>query len=768
MTNKTMYMTPCAYSHLSDSDAIQQAVQAAAEQDVRTVLIPSTKIWQLEKPVRLPSGVTLILDGAQICAEGIAFTNRNADHAETLCLGGEQERLYLFGTNGASIASKNGPQVYFNNVKNYGIFGISFRGGEGIRLLHCRFGKVQQVRFQASRHGIFLGEGCNGNLLEDILAETNEESVLWSAGDTSVWGRSADIYDTTLTRLHAKTQGAPAVAVYAGSVAANNLFIRDVTDRTEQSGTTIQLGKDADKKLVDLSVRGVATSRTAVAVSDKCDNVFLGNLQGSPTSISPHAARVLTEDCPEQIEMPRFCANAIGDFVDANDPQYAGATDSETLQNAIHGAAGKCLVIPRYNARTGGTIWNIEQTLCLPSDTTVILLDAHLQLADFTYCNLFTNAESARNIRLLGIGSATIDSGRFNGLKAKNANTLGFGPITDNALLLFTGVDGLKVENLHMVQNRWYCILCAGCANGYFANLDICAHPKFPDMGGIRIQSGCHHILIENITGLTGEDAVLLSAAAADDQLFCGETTDISNIHIRTARINVNRCHIVNIQAFDGRKIHDILAENLLDSSLAEQKKKPNACVKIGDTNSANLSEIQVRDMSSRSIATVQLGGYSENVTIRNIHSFGTSLNAVRTVPLPELDDYQLTTAAAEVIESQADSRATVKNWTVNGVFFHCQQASSYMRGTATSIITDKKKYVGTAINLINLRAQDFLIKNILADRIGNGVILTGNATVVVQNFQASEIGREAAVCGSNCHLTIDGETVAVKDSQAL
>ena len=154
---------------LNDSAAIQQAVNAAAEQDIRTVVIPAVKTWQLEEPVCLPSGVTVILDGAQLCAKTVAFTNAN--HGESPRLGNEQEHIYLIGTKGAAIAGGNGPQVSFTNVKDYGIRGISFAGGDGLRLLHCRYGKVQQLQFTGSRHGVFLGEGCNNNLLGDIRHE---------------------------------------------------------------------------------------------------------------------------------------------------------------------------------------------------------------------------------------------------------------------------------------------------------------------------------------------------------------------------------------------------------------------------------------------------------------------------------------------------------------------------------------------------------------------------------------------------------------------
>jgi polygalacturonase len=44
-----LYITPDP--QLSDSKAIQQAVNTAAAKDIRTVVIPATKTWHLETPV---------------------------------------------------------------------------------------------------------------------------------------------------------------------------------------------------------------------------------------------------------------------------------------------------------------------------------------------------------------------------------------------------------------------------------------------------------------------------------------------------------------------------------------------------------------------------------------------------------------------------------------------------------------------------------------------------------------------------------------------
>jgi len=758
-----MYVDAGSFAGMPDSAAIQAAVNEAARTDLRTVVIPATKQWQLENTVLLPDHVTVILVGCVIHSKGVAFQNANANVAAAKNLGGEQQGIRILGTQNAKIISDTQPQLLLDNVKNYAIAGISFEGGEGICLRHARYGKVQRVRFLGCKHGVLLGSASTNNVLEDIYAETLQEAVLWRADASSIWGRSADMYDSSLCRLEAVTQGAPAVAIHAGPVVCNDLILRDITDYTAGEGAAILLGEDGQMELVDISIRGVLTERTTVSVSEQCDGIYLANLQGAPAVIAEGATRVLLEEAPGLIESPCFDAELPGSVLDANDPQYRGATDAETLQNALNDAAGKWLVIPRYNARTGKMRWLLDTTVAIPSNTTVILLDAHLQQTDFTYCNMLTNARpGAREIRIWGVGSATLDTGRPNGLKRKNAGKLGFGPITDNATMYFDGVDGLEIKDLYIHQTRWYSICCTRCKLGRIANIELYAPANHPDLGGIRLHGGCENFLIENLTGESGEDMVVLGNDGSYE-----ESAPVRKIWIRGIKANVNRCFMVNIFGRNGCRVQNVMIENLLDCSIPEQKKQPYANVRIGqscDTDGECLIEnITVQDATSRAIAVVEFGGKSRNVRISNIHGYGSCLLGLRCATSPEGYEYGLTGTAEQLSAAGLGYTACVKNWYVRGIFFRCLQASSYMRGTATSVITDKKKFVGTIAQLQRLQARDFVIEHVLADCIGAGFTLSGNADVEVRNFRAKEVGRSIATCGTNCNLTVNGQPTPVK-----
>ena len=771
-----MLITPEEFPGLMGANALQAAVDKACIEDIRVVRISG--VWELDRPVRLPSYATVILDGAVIRCAGVAFENSNAHVPASRCLAGEQKGIHILGKNGAMILGGEGPQILISNVRSCQVRGISFQGGDGLRLEHVYYSKVQKLQFRDSTYGIFLTEGCCNNLLEDIDADTRKDAVCWIGGESTIWGRNANIYDSILCRLRACSREGAAVLVDAGCVTAYNLFFRDITDESSCGGVSVMIGGESNAELRDISVRNVISNRIPVSVNASCDGIYLAGLSGDKPAIAPEATRVLVDEAVIAAELPMAEQGEELRFITPNDPRYFGATDGETIQNAVNAAAaaGVKLVIPRRNARTGQMRWDIEKTVVLPSNSYVELLDAHLRQADFTYCNLFTNEEGAKNITVCGAGNALVDTGRPNGLKLKTAGKLGFGPITDNATFLFKGVEGLTVRDLSIRQSRWYSIYCVGCQNGRISDIDLFAPPIFPDLAGIQLRSGCRDFLMENITGLSGEELILISTQACD----ATEDKNIRNIYIRNILANASRCHILDILCHDGGCVENILAETLLDNSLAEQKKQPAATVRIGHSEGYyksrgtvdSIKNITLRDMNGRGTATVELGGCSSQVSITNLHSFGTSENSIRTALPPECSDYLMASISADPsaiqVASSTEPMTQIRQWEIRGVFFRCAQASRYMRGTATSIITDKKKYIGMVLQLDRLKTEDLVVRDVLIDRAGQGIRLTGEAAVEITGFRAEEFGRTAAVCGGNCRLVIDREIVPVTKESKL
>ena len=200
--NEKLFVSPEKFPGLTGAAVIQAAVDKAIGEDIRVVRI--TGQWELERPVRLPSYTTVILDGAVIRSVGVAFENTNAGDPESRSLAGEQKGICILGKHGAVLRCENGPQILLSNVRNAKLQGIAFEGGEGLRLEHVYYSKAQKLSFRDSRYGVYLTEGCCNNLLEDIDAETQRDAICWVGGDSAIWGRNANLYDSILCRLRAK------------------------------------------------------------------------------------------------------------------------------------------------------------------------------------------------------------------------------------------------------------------------------------------------------------------------------------------------------------------------------------------------------------------------------------------------------------------------------------------------------------------------------------------------------------------------------------
>ena len=130
--------------------------------------------------------------------------------------------------------------------------------------------------------------------------------------------------------------------------------------------------------------------------------------------------------------------------------------------------------------------WEIDTAIRLPSDFTLILQDCHLRMADGCFSNMFVNEHHGtklgrthngtdHNIAVIGKGRAILDGGEYNGLSESTQMRDGMPPIWKNNLLLFTNVDGFRIENLSCRNQRWWALNFLYCAHGYIGNIDFCA-----------------------------------------------------------------------------------------------------------------------------------------------------------------------------------------------------------------------------------------------------------------------------------------------------
>ena len=373
-------------------------------------------------------------------------------------------------------------------------------------------------------------------------------------------------------------------------------------------------------------------------------------------------------------------------------PNEFEGSDAERINKAIEAAAaaGCRVVIPRVNLRDGQRqeLWLIDSAIRLPSHTTLELDNCRIKLSDRCRDNLFRSAncglgiteiQPLQDIHLRGIGRvvlegadrprATGDGGKKLGVNTfgTDAGVAGENPNGDwrNIGILLAFVDGFSIQNLTLQDSHGWAISLERCAHGTLRDLNF-ASQGFKMIDGVRqtilnqdgidLRLGCHDILVDNISGYTGDDLVALTAIPRADSVAGGTAStmvssaadrgqgqdDIRQIMLRNIR---GYCrgghHIVRLLNTSGVRLYDILLDGLIDTSPADLQCR--AAVKIGDhaygggiAPLGDTSRIVINNVLSRSQQAILIGGSLSDSILTNIVQHGPGGQAITIAAGPE------------------------------------------------------------------------------------------------------------------------------------
>ena len=312
--------------------------------------------------------------------------------------------------------------------------------------------------------------------------------------------------------------------------------------------------------------------------------------------------------------------------------------------------------------------WDIESHIRIPSDFTLILDGCYLKMADGTFDNMFVNehhgtelgntvAGTDRNIRILGKNGAIIDGGTYNGLSEQNSRKDGMPPIYMNNLIFFTNVDGIEMADFALHNFRWWAVNFIYCANGYIHDItlkgdDTCfdkdgneyhglSLENYFDMrirqaDGIDLRKGCHHFLIENIYGFTGDDTVALTCLPGRMEKEFGVEElpeDLSHVmvrHVHSASLDAG----VRILCQGGTTLHDVIVDDVADISdqIPGILGRALQTVRIGDSDKMygsrhsegrEVYNVTVKNIRSRAKYALYIAGNPiENFVCENVVAF--------------------------------------------------------------------------------------------------------------------------------------------------
>ena len=297
--------------------------------------------------------------------------------------------------------------------------------------------------------------------------------------------------------------------------------------------------------------------------------------------------------------------------------QTIRANDSQSICAAIALAketGANRVRIPRANERTGEELWVIDSAIPLPSDIEILIDDAHLVLAEGAYTNMFTigspdkntAADEIRGVTLRGQGRATLDGGVYNGLSEKSSNRDGRPHISKNTTLLFFNCSDLTVENLSLINQRWWAITNIFVHHAVYRNIHFEADFSRVDENGthyadqlpttygevyvknadgIDLRIGCHDVVIENISGFTEDDSVALTALGGFERTMGyyieGGDADIHDVLIKNV---ATECFCANVRLLNdnGFRLYNVTVDGVR-SIKSPRTFANNSTVRIGD-----------------------------------------------------------------------------------------------------------------------------------------------------------------------------------------
>lgn len=375
---------------------------------------------------------------------------------------------------------------------------------------------------------------------------------------------------------------------------------------------------------------------------------------------------------------------------------FKGATDSEILKNAMSGRDADGILV--IGPREGKPHWLLDEAILLPADTTVVLQNCKLKLSDRCRDNFFRSANCGlgiedpapiENIHIRGEGlcilegadrpRATGDGGkilhapcphlpeelcRMDWIAAETPEEVTFGDIHDHSFgtdandpneshygdwrgigVLFANVKNFSVSGLKVVRSHGWGLSFEACSFGRIEKIEFDAtmyqeidgiKMNMENQDGIDIRNGCHHIMISDITGMTGDDVVALTAIA-DKKFHPGgslRTThvmpndwtkrdpDIHDIIIRNVIACSYLCFMVRLLPASAH-VYNVVVDGLINTAPADQYSRRAVLLGVdadwGEPLADGLRNITISNVISLSKNSVVLFGELQDSAISNV-----------------------------------------------------------------------------------------------------------------------------------------------------
>lgn len=365
----------------SDSESIQNAINAAEQGHIKTVCIPrfcertGENEWIIDKSILLPSNVTIILDDCHLTLkEGVyenIFRNKNLYTDVSLKQEGKQTGIRIIGFGNAILDGGKGndlteatslkdgrPSIRFNNfillhnVDDYVIENITCKNMRwwAINQICCTNGRLENIRFFngnliRNQDGIDLRIGCSNIYINNVSGRCGDDVIALSAFAGSkerekflVDDMTPDIHDVTIKNVCADTNYSLVALRNTDGAKIYRVLIENIKDPGGIYGprSVVRIGENLYYKertsiigeTYDIRVKGVySLNRATVIIGGALSDSHISDVYARGTSMSA----ISTYAIHRFLEQKQLYA-------------WGGATLENVIFDNIHynGTAGHC------------------------------------------------------------------------------------------------------------------------------------------------------------------------------------------------------------------------------------------------------------------------------------------------------------------------------------------------------------------------------------------------------------------------------------------
>ena len=229
-----------------------------------------------------------------------------------------------------------------------------------------------------------------------------------------------------------------------------------------------------------------------------------------------------------------------------------------------------------------------------------------------------------------------------------------------NIGILFANVSDFSVSGLRIREAHCWAISLEACSYGRIEKIDFdahmhkmidCTYMNMENQDGIDLRNGCHHIVISDITGSTGDDVIALTAIAPDAPFrpngslnsthvmhndWSKRERDIHDVIIRNVIAHSYLCYTVRLLPAMAT-IYNVVIDGVIDTSpcVVEQY---GGTVLLGDgdfygeNKRDSMKNVTVSNVICNSRTAVCVEGFLTDSVISNIVNRNSSCEAVSVV----------------------------------------------------------------------------------------------------------------------------------------